>query len=333
LHNEDQIRRLDVRVGDHVIVRRAGDVIPEVVRVIEARRPHHTQPWHMPKVCPECGSALEREADKAAWRCTGGMVCPAQLKESIFHFASRRALDIEGLGGQYIEDLVDYGYVKTVADLYRLSVDDLVAMKRRADEERGTIPETVKKGKIATRWAENLIEGIDGSRKTTLERLLYGLGIRDVGESTAKVLARYFGGLDALMAATEAELMLVPDVGPIVAHHIASFFAESHNREVIAKLRAHGVAWTEHEPQREVQGPFAGQTIVLTGTLSAMGRDDAKDKLEALGAKVSGSVSKKTSFVVAGAEAGSKLTKANELGVRVLDEDAFLALLREHGAA
>jgi DNA ligase (NAD+) len=246
-------------------------------------------------------------------------------------------MDIDGLGERYIEDLCDLDYVHSVADLYRLTLDDLLEMKRRADERKpapaeagGTTPETVRTGKVATKWAQNLIDAIAHSRQTTLERFLYALGIPDVGESTAKVLARWFGGLDALMAASESELMQVPDVGPIVAARIATFFAQTHNREAIAQLRAAGVTWTESAPQREVQGALAGQIAVLTGTLASLTRDAAKEKLEALGAKVAGSVSKKTSFVVAGSEAGSKLDKARELGIEIWDEARLLEFLRAH---
>ncbi|MFN7550126.1 MAG: NAD-dependent DNA ligase LigA [Pseudomonadota bacterium] len=346
LHNEDQIRRLDVRVGDTVVVRRAGDVIPEVVGVVAERRPPDATPWTMPTTCPVCGSRLERGKkvarqtkagieyeDSAVLTCTGGLFCAAQVRERIIHFASRRAMDIEGLGDRFIEDLVEFGFVKTPADLYALTLDDLLAMKRRADERDGTVPETVKKGKVASKWAENLLGAIDASRATALERVLFALGIRDVGESTAKALARWFGSLEALAAADEAALMAVPDIGPIVAAHVVAFFAEPHNREVVERLRERGVRGPDQAPPRTAEGPLAGQTVVLTGTLSSMGRDDAKARLEALGAKAAGSVSKKTTFVVAGAEAGSKLDKANELGVPVLDEEAFLELLRRHGAA
>lgn len=331
LHNADQVARLDVRVGDTVIVRRAGDVIPEVARVVPERRPHGTHPWHMPKRCPVCGSEVVREEGEAAWRCSAGLFCPAQRKEAIRHFASRRAMDIDGLGERYIEDLSDLGYVKTVADLYWLTLEDFLEMKRRADERDGTVPETVKQGKVATRWAENLVEAIEHSKHTTLERFLFALGIRDVGEATAKTLARHFGALDALAQADEAALLEVQDVGPVVASRIAAFFREHHNLEVIAKLRAAGVAWKEGAPQRNADGPLAGQTVVLTGTLSALTRDEAKARLEALGAKVAGSVSKKTSFVVAGEAAGSKLDKAQELGVEVWDEARLLAFLEHHG--
>lgn len=336
LHNADQVARLDVRVGDTVIVRRAGDVIPEVVRVLEQHRPldQHGNPLHppyaLPTRCPDCGSAVEREEGEVVARCTGGLVCPAQRKQALFHFASRRAMDIEGLGERFIDALVELGYVRSVANLYALTVDDFIAMKRRADELAGTIPETVKAGKIATRWAENLIAAIHASRDTTLERLLYALGIRDVGQSTAKALARHFGALDPLMAADEETLRSVPEVGPVVAAHIAHFFAEPHNREVIAGLRSHGVHWEEGAPQRASDGPLAGRTVVMTGGLAAMSREEAGAKLEALGAKVSGSVSRKTSFVVTGEAAGSKLAKARELGLEIWDEAQLLAFLAEH---
>ncbi|KFN46263.1 hypothetical protein N790_08795 [Arenimonas malthae CC-JY-1] len=347
LHNADQIARLDVRVGDTVIVRRAGDVIPEVVRVVEERRPRDARgeplnpAYEFPAACPACGSHTEavrkvlkqtkaggiEYAEGAAIVCTGGLFCPAQRKQAVIHFASRKAMDIEGLGERFIEDLVDFGYVRTVADLYALTLDDFLAMKRRADERDGTVPETVKAGKVATKWAENLVEAIAASKATTLERLLFALGIRDVGESTARVLARWFGALDPVMDAGEAALLEVPDVGPVVAARIAGFFAEPHNREVIAALRAAGVHWPEGPPQRAAEGPLAGQTVVLTGALSALTRDEAGVRLQALGAKVAGSVSKKTSFLVAGEAAGSKLDKARELGVEVWDEARLLAFL------
>jgi len=337
LHNADQVARLDVRNGDAVIVRRAGDVIPEVVRVIEELRPLDKRgrplspPYQLPTQCPVCGSAVEREEGEVVARCTGGLFCPAQRVQALFHFASRRAMDIDGLGERFITALVELDYVHSVADLYKLTVDDFVEMKRRADELAGAVPETVKAGKIATRWAENLVKGIDASRSSSLERVLYALGIRDVGESTAKTLARHFGALDPIMAADEDALRQVPDVGPVVAAHIAHFFAEPHNREVIAALRAAGVHWKEGAPQRASDGPLAGKTVVLTGGLESMSRDDAGAKLEALGAKVSGSVSKKTSFVVAGEAAGSKLAKAQELGVEIWDEAKLLAFLAEAG--
>jgi DNA ligase (NAD+) len=343
LHNADQVARLDVRVGDTVIIRRAGDVIPEVVRVIEERRPLDKRgnplhpPYALPTQCPDCGSAVEREEGEVVARCTGGLVCPAQRIQALFHFASRRAMDIEGLGERLIGALVEFDHVHTVADLYKLTLDDFLAMKQQADELAEAIPQHadksgVKSGKIATRWAENLVAAIDASRNTTLERLLYALGIRDVGESTAKTLARHFGALEPLMAADEETLRTVPDIGPVMAAHIAHFFAEPHNREVIAALQANGVHWKEGAPQRSSVGPLVGQTVVLTGGLESMSRDDAGAKLEALGAKVSGSVSKKTSFVVAGEAAGSKLVKAQELGLEIWDEARLLAFLAEHGA-
>ncbi|WP_457096162.1 NAD-dependent DNA ligase LigA [Lysobacter sp. P5_B9] len=337
LHNADQVARLDVRKGDVVIIRRAGDVIPEVVRVIEERRPRDKQgnplhpPFVMPSQCPACGSAVEREEGEVVARCTGGLFCPAQRIQALFHFASRRAMDIEGLGERFITALVELDHVHTVADLYKLTLDDFLEMKRRADERDGITPETVKAGKVATRWAENLIAAIDASRNTTLERLLYALGIRDVGESTAKTLAKHFGALAPIMEADVETLRHVPDVGPVVAARIAHFFAESHNREVIAALGANGVHWKEGAPQRASEGPLSGQTVVLTGGLEAMSRDEAGARLEALGAKVSGSVSKKTSFVVAGEAAGSKLAKAQELGIEIWDEAKLLAFLAGNG--
>lgn len=339
LHNADQIARLDVRVGDTVIVRRAGDVIPEVVRVVEGERPLDARgeplhaPYALPTKCPICGSAIEREEGEVVARCSGGLFCPAQRVQAIFHFAGRRTMDIEGLGERFAEALVEFDYVQTVDDLYTLTVDDLLEMKRRADERDGTVPATVKAGKVADKWAHNLVNAIDVSRATTLDRLLFALGIPDVGESTAKTLARYFGALDPLMDADENALREVPDVGPIVAAHIANFFAESHNREVINALRERGVHWPEGAPQRSADGPLAGKTVVLTGGLSAMTRDQAGARLEALGAKVSGSVSKKTSIVVAGEAAGSKLAKAEELGIEIWDEAALLAFLTSQDAS
>ena len=336
LHNADQIARLDVRVGDTVIIRRAGDVIPEVVKIITERRPSDLAgtplypAYQLPTQCPDCGSAIEREDGEVVARCTGGLVCPAQRKQALIHFASRRAIDIDGLGERLIDALVDFGVVHGIADLYRLTVDDLLAMKQRADAAAGDIPDTVKAGKIASKWAENLIAAIDASRTTTLERLLFALGIREVGEATAKVLVRHFGVLSTLMAASEESLQQVPDVGPVVAARIAHFFAEPHNREAIAALQAAGMHWQEGAPQQAINGPLAGKTIVLTGTLSSMGRDEAGAKLEALGAKLAGSVSKKTALVIAGEAAGSKLIKAQELGVEIWDEAALLAFLVQH---
>ncbi len=336
LHNADQIARLDVRNGDTVIIRRAGDVIPEVVQVIEARRPRRADghplhpPYRLPERCPDCDSAIEHIDGEVIARCTGGLVCPAQRKQALIHFASRRAMDIEGLGERFVDALVEYGYVHGIADLYRLTVADFVAMKQRADAAAGEVAETVKAGKIATKWAENLVAAIAASRSTTLERLLFALGIREVGEATAKALARHFGMLQPLIEADEDALKQVPDVGPVVAARIAHFFAEPHNRQAISALREAGVRWSEGAPQRASQGPLAGKTVVLTGGLSSLSREQAGARLEALGAKVAGSVSKKTSIVVAGEAAGSKLVKAQELGIELWDEAKLLAFLADH---
>jgi len=422
LHNADQVARLDVRVGDTVIVRRAGDVIPEVVRVVPDLRPPQAVPWCMPTHCPICGSAIVREEGEAVARCSGELVCPAQRVQAIFHFASRRAMDIDGLGERYIEDLAEFGYVRGVADLYRLTLDDLLEMKRRADERDGTTPETVKAGKVATKWAENLLEGIDRSRRTTLARFLYALGIEHVGETTAKALAGWFGSLAVVRELPAPILRLVPDVGAEVANAIDAFFQQPGNQRAIDDLLARGVeltdtrapspklraslrvdavlermdipkltarranqlaaafatiedivradaaafeaaglpaeaaqslrAFLDDEAGRELvaraagaidalqavlggapaeqAAPLEGVTVVLTGTLAALTREEAKEKLEALGAKVAGSVSRKTGFVVAGSEAGSKLDKAKELGVEVWDEARLLALLAKH---
>lgn len=422
LHNADQVARLDVRVGDTVIVRRAGDVIPEVVAVVPGMRPPDARPWRMPAQCPVCGSDIVREEGQVVARCTGELACAAQRTQSVFHFAGRRAMDIDGLGERYIEDLGDFGYLRTVADLYRLTLDDLLAMKRRAEERDGTTPETVKAGKVATKWAENLIEAIDASRRTTLERFLYALGIQHVGESTAKALAAWFGDLALIRHLPWPLLKLVPDIGDEVARAIDAFFEQSGNQQVIDALLAGGVEIGDtHAPSAKLRAALAldnvlaraaipkltakraaqlaeafdgfdavaaadaaalvgaglpqdtaesvhgflhgrqgralarrmtaalralhaatahvrasaagtldGRTVVLTGTLSAMTRDEAKERLEALGAKVAGSVSKKTSFVVAGEAAGSKLDKAAELGVEIWDEARLAAFLEKH---
>ncbi len=313
LHNEDEIRRKDVRIGDTVIVRRAGDVIPEVVAVVPEKRPILAPEFVMPKTCPVCGSHVARAEDEAVARCTGGLYCPAQLKQAILHFASRRALDIEGLGEKLVDQLVERELVKTPADLYRLGMNTLANLERMAEKS-----------------ARNLLDALDKSKRTTLARFIYALGIRNVGETTAKDLARHFGKLEALMAADAERLRQVPDVGPVVAESIAQFFAEGHNREVIAQLRELGVEWEEGEGAPPVSsGGLAGKTFVLTGTLPTMSRDEAKEKIEAAGGKVSGSVSKKTDYVVAGADPGSKFTKAQELGVTILDEAGLLALLEQ----
>ncbi len=311
LHNEDEIRRKDLRIGDTVMVRRAGDVIPEVAAVILPKRPDHAIEFVMPTRCPQCDSAIVKLEGEAIARCTGGLFCPAQRKQALLHFAQKRAMNIDGLGEKLVEQVVDEKLVRTPADLYRLGLNALANLERMADKS-----------------AQNLLDGIVQSKHTTLARFLFALGIRHVGEATAKVLANTFGRLDAIMDAPIEALQNVNDVGPVVAQSIRNFFDEPHNREVIAQLRACGIVWQEHDGViAAASGVFAGKTVVLTGTLQSMSRDEAKEKLEQRGAKVAGSVSKKTDFVVAGAEAGSKLDKANELGVRVLDEPAFLAML------
>lgn len=311
LHNEDEARRKDVRVGDTVIVRRAGDVIPEVVAVVPEKRVAGALPFEMPHTCPVCGSAAVREEGEVDRRCTGGLFCSAQRKHAILHFAQRRALDIEGLGEKLVDQMVDAGVIRTLVDLYRLGFANLVALERMGEKS-----------------AQNLLAALEKSKSTTLPRFLYGLGIRHVGETTARDLARHFGSLDAIQDASVEQLLQVPDVGPVVAESIHAFFQEPHNREVIAQLRACGVHWEEGPPAAAAAPkPLTGKTVVLTGTLPTLSRDEAKELLEAAGAKVAGSVSKKTDYVVAGAEAGSKLDKARELGVAVLDEDGLRALL------
>ncbi|WP_374502245.1 NAD-dependent DNA ligase LigA [Pseudoxanthomonas sp.] len=424
LHNADQVARLDVRNGDTVIVRRAGDVIPEVVGVVPERRPADTVRWQMPTQCPVCGSEIVREEGEAVWRCSGELTCPAQRKETIIHFASRRAMDIEGLGERFVEDLSDLGFVQHVADLYKLTLDDLLEMKRRVDERDGTTPETVKSGKVATKWAENLIEAIDRSRRTTLERFLFGLGIQHVGESTAKALAQWFGDLQVIRRLPWPLFKQVPDIGGEVARSLGHFLDQPGNQQAIDDLLARGVVigdthppsgklraglelatvlvdleipkvtrvraeqlasafpsvqalldapvhnfvtaglpsdaanafatWLEDETNAQLlsrcgaaldelraitpadvavsAGPLDGKTVVLTGSLASMSRDEAGEKLEALGAKVTGSVSKKTHLVVAGEAAGSKLAKAQELGIEIWDEAQLLAFLAQHGS-
>jgi DNA ligase (NAD+) len=416
LHNEDEVRRKDVRVGDTVIVRRAGDVIPEVLAVVLERRPSpEPEAYVLPKTCPVCGSHVVREEGEAIARCSGGLFCSAQRKEAIRHFAGRRMMDIEGLGDRYIDNLVEHGKVQRVADLYALKLDDLLEMKRLADERDGTTPETVAQGKIATKWADNLLEAIAASKNPPLERLLFALGIRHVGESTAKTLAEWLGRFDLVRRVPAALLRVLPDIGGIVADSIADFFAEPKNQEAIDALLAAGVAPTgEHPPsaklrdkldtvklmaalgipklteprskqlveqevslkvlahlpvfdvfglpasvaesleewmrqpghreqvkalddlrsdllaqlpEQAAEGPLTGKTFVLTGTLPTLSRDQAGAMIEAQGGKVSGSVSKKTHYLVAGADAGSKLAKAQELEVTILDEAGLLALL------
>ncbi|CAJ0874004.1 DNA ligase [Ralstonia mannitolilytica] len=435
LHNEDEVRRKDVRVGDTVIVRRAGDVIPEVVSVVLERRPMEDvpgtdlfnaeqrakyPPFELPKTCPVCGSHVMREEGEAVARCSGGLFCSAQRKEAIRHFAGRRMMDIEGLGERYIDNLVELDYVHGIADLYKLTLDDFLEMKRRADERDGVTPETVAAGKIATKWAENLLEGIQASKTPPLARFLFALGIRHVGESTAKTLADWLGSLAVIRRAPAPLLLALPDVGGTVAEAIADFFGEPKNQQALDALLEAGVSpQGEHAPNAKLrdklepavlygtlgvpkltatrakqlaaavptlgqlasadaeqlaglpadvsasllewldthdhraqlarldalreellaampaeaaeEGVLSGKTVVLTGTLPNLTRDEAKAMLEAAGAKVSGSVSKKTDYVVAGEEAGSKLAKAEELGVKVLDEAGMLALLNNPG--
>ncbi|GAA4339469.1 NAD-dependent DNA ligase LigA [Variovorax defluvii] len=316
LHNLFELRRKDVRVGDDVIVRRAGDVIPEIVGRVPGARAQYVPNFRMPRTCPKCGSQVAREKGGIDHRCTGGISCPAQRKEAILHFAGRRAMDIEGLGDKLVDQLVDGGIVHSLPSLYVLGVAKLAALDRMADKS-----------------AANLVAALEKSKKTTLPRFLFALGIRHVGETTAKDLARHFGKLDAIMghtleeAATVEQLLEVPDVGPVVAESVHTFFQQPHNREVVEQLRAVGVQWEESEPSARAPKPLAGKTFVITGTLPTLSRDEAKDKLEAAGAKVAGSVSKKTDYVVAGAEAGSKLDKAQALGVTVIDEAGMMAIL------
>jgi DNA ligase (NAD+) len=311
LHNESFIHSLDLRVGDTVIVRRAGDVIPQIVAVLHDRRPAQAAVFSMPARCPVCDSAVVRDEAEKDHRCAGGLYCPAQRKQALLHFASRRAMDIEGLGEKLVDQLVDQDLVKNPADLYRLDLATLSELDRMGEKS-----------------AANLIEAIDRSRSTTLSRFIFALGVRNVGEATAKDLARHFGGLDALMEADEAVLRQVPEVGPVVAESIIQFFSEPHNREIVKQLRGLGLCWDESEPQGSTSLPLAGKTFVLTGTLPHLRREEAKDRIEALGGKVAGSVSKKTDYVVVGAESGSKGDKARQLGITMLDEDGLLKLLK-----
>jgi DNA ligase (NAD+) len=312
LHNVFELRRKKVRIGDTVIVRRAGDVIPEIVGVVPKPRPHYVPNFRLPRACPACGSKVVRERGEVDWRCSGGLFCPAQRKQALLHFAQRRALDIEGLGDKLVEQLVDAGIVRTLPDLYTLGLAKLSALERMGEKS-----------------AANLLAGLEKSKQTTLARFVYGLGIRHVGESTARDLARHFGRIDRIMDASVEQLLEVNDVGPIVAASIRTFFDQPHNREVVEQLRAVGLRWDEHEGTAAdvASKPLAGKTLVLTGTLPGLSRDEAKDLIEAAGGKVAGSVSKKTHYVVAGEEAGSKLDKARELGVPVLDEAGLRSLL------
>ena len=320
LHNEDETRRKDVRIGDTVIVRRAGDVIPEVVGVVLERRPPDVGPpfdlyQRLGGQCPVCGSAIARDEGEANWRCSGGLFCAAQRKHAMLHFASRRAMDVEGLGDKLVEQLIDSGLIRTLPELYKLGIAKLTALERMGDKS-----------------AQNLLAGLERSKQTTLPRFLFALGIRNVGETTAKDLARHFGALDRIMDATVEQLLEVPDVGPIVADSIRTFFDQPHNREVVEQLRAAGITWDEGAGTADTSPkPFAGQTFVLTGTLPTLTRDAAQALIEAAGGKVSGSVSRKTHFVVAGDDAGSKLEKARALERPVLDEAGLLALLAAGG--
>jgi len=319
LHNEDEVRRKDVRIGDSVIVRRAGDVIPEVAGVLLDRRPMRDPlmpefpAFSMPVVCPECGSPVVRLEGEAAARCSNGLSCPAQRKQALMHFASRRAMDIDGLGEKLIEQLLEQGLVRTPADLYRIDPTRLASLERMAEKS-----------------ADNLLRAIEASRNRDLARFIFALGIRNVGEQTAKDLARHFGNLDAMMAADETALQQVSDVGPVVAKSMRAFFAEPHNNAVIEELRqAH--AWKDGEAQPKSVGKLVGQIFVLTGTLPTLSRDQAKFMIESEGGKVAGSVSKKTDYVIAGAEPGSKIIKAQDLGITILDEVAFLDVLKQGG--
>ena len=309
LHNEGELQRKDVRVGDTVVVRRAGDVIPEIAAVVKQKRPAGARPFRMPSSCPECGSAVVRNEDEAVARCSGGLFCPAQRKQALLHFASRRAMDIEGLGEKLVDQLVEAQLVRTPADVYRLSLERLAALERMGEKS-----------------AAHVLASLDRSRNTTLERFVYALGIRNVGESTARDLARYFGDLQPLLDATEEQLLEVPDVGPIVASSIRQFFGEAHNRRVIGELVAAGIRWPKQPSAARRPAPVA-KSFVLTGTLSGMSREQARAAIEAKGHKVAGSVSRKTDFVVAGEDAGSKLDKARALGVTILDERQFLDML------
>ncbi len=317
LHNRDEIQRLGLKIGDTVIVRRAGDVIPQIVGIVDTKRPDNARDVVFPDHCPVCGSPVETVPGEAVARCDGGLICPAQRKEAIKHFASRKAMDVEGLGDKLVEQLVDQGYIKAVADLYQLTREQLAGLERMGEKS-----------------ADNLLNALEKSKQTTLEKFIYALGIREVGEATARNLALHFGNYAALSNATEDALQEVADVGPVVAHFVAEFFQQEHNREAVTALKAAGVTWEDRDqPVNTADLPLKGLTYVLTGTLEAMSRDDAKAHLLALGAKVAGSVSAKTDYVVAGPGAGSKLQKAEELNIPVLDEAGLLALLQQHQRA
>jgi DNA ligase (NAD+) len=307
LHNMDELARKDVRIGDTVVVRRAGDVIPEVVRVVRDLRPKDAREVTLPGRCPVCGSHVTRVAGEAVARCSGGLVCSAQRREALRHFASRRAMDIEGLGERIVEQLVDAGRVETAADLYSLTAEELAGLER-----------------MGPKSAANLVEALERSKQTTLQRFLFALGIRDVGESTALALATHFGRLEALESATLEEIQQVRDVGPVVAAHVRDFFDEQRNRKVIGELRRRGVKWPDATPTRAAStGPLSGETVVITGTLATMTRDEARAAARTAGATVTDSVSSKTTLLIVGAEPGSKLRKAQDLGVTIVDEDEF----------
>ena len=310
LHNQDEIERKDIRIGDTVIVRRAGDVIPEVVSVVESRRPAGARRPQLPTHCPVCGSEVVRLPGEKVARCSGGLYCPAQRREAIKHFASRRAMDIEGLGDKLVEQLDEKGLIQDVADLYYLRQDQLETLER-----------------MGKKSAQNLLGALEKSKNTTLARFIFALGIRQVGEATARELAGYFGSLESIMTASREQLQQVPDIGTVVAESIYVFFREKHNRQVVDKLIAAGVHWPVATRKNAGSLPLVGKTFVLTGTLSSMSRDEAREKLQALGAKVSSSVSKKTSYVVAGDKPGSKYERALQLGVPILDEPSFLELI------
>lgn len=314
LHNRDEIQRLNIKVGDTVIVRRAGDVIPQIVQVIESKRPENARDIIFPEHCPVCGSPVETVADEAVARCSGGLICAAQRKEAIKHFASRKAMNIEGLGDKLVDQLVELGAVKTLADLYSLTHQQLASLDRMGGKS-----------------ADNILQSLENTKKTTLAKFIYALGIREVGEATARNFANYFGSFEALAAADEEALQKVPDVGPVVAHFVAEFFELESNRVAVQKLRDAGIHWANIQVAAPEELPLNNLTYVLTGTLEAMSRDDAKAHLLALGAKVAGSVSAKTDYLVAGPGAGSKLAKAEELGLKIMDEAALLDLLRQHG--
>jgi len=312
LHNQDEIDRLDVRVGDNVIVRRAGDVIPQIVSVVKSKRTGKPRRFHLPDTCPVCGSETARFEDEAVTFCTGGLFCEAQRKEAIKHFASRRAMNVDGLGDKLVEQLVDEGLIHTIADLYNLKIDDLSKLERMAEKS-----------------AKNLVESLENSKTTTLAKFVFSLGIHSIGETTAQTLANHFSTLENIINADEEKLLDVPDVGPIVAENLMTFFKQEHNIEVVEQLIAVGINWPKIKKKSANEQPLAGKTFVVTGTLETMGRNDAKAALQKLGAKVSGSVSKKTDYVVVGDNPGSKATKAAGLGITILDEKAFTELLSQ----